>query len=103
MAKEPHIKVQVKHRNAAMGGPEVRNFIGTLQVGDTGIYVSTGGFTKDARYEAERSSKPLSLVDRDDLIGLYLSYYEKLDADVRTLLPVNRVYLPVTGTESTEE
>lgn len=103
MAKEPHIKVQVKHRTSAMGGPEVRNFIGTLQVGDTGIYVSTGGFTKDARYEAERSSRPLSLVDRDELIALYLSHYEKLDADVQTMLPVKRVYLPVTGTEGSEE
>lgn len=95
MVRSPRVKVQVKHREAAMGGPELRNFIGTLQDGDTGIYVSTGGFTKDARYEAERSSRPVSLVDRAELIALFLEHYDKLDEDVRSLVPVKRVYLPV--------
>jgi restriction system protein len=97
MVRSPRVKVQVKHRQAAMGGPELRNFIGTLQDGDTGIYVSTGGFTKDARYEAERSSRPVSLVDRAELIALFLEHYDKLDDDVRSLVPVKRVYLPVRG------
>lgn len=95
MVRSPRVKVQVKHRVAAMGGPELRNFIGTLQDGDTGVYVSTGGFTKDARYEAERSSRPVSLVDRTELIALFLEHYDKLDEDVRSLVPVKRVYLPV--------
>jgi restriction system protein len=35
----------------------------------TGRYnVSTGGFTKEARYEAERASTPLTLMDLDQLV-----------------------------------
>ena len=29
-----------------------------LRAGDRGLYVSTGGFTKEARYEADRANVP---------------------------------------------
>jgi len=57
--QEPRIKVEVKHRqNTAMGAPVIRSFIGNLRPGDRGMYVSTGSFSKEARYEAERANIP---------------------------------------------
>ena len=59
----PRIFVEVKHRKAQMGAPEVRKFIGGRNAhNDRCVYVSTGGFTTEAKYEAERSSVPLTLV-----------------------------------------
>ncbi|TXT17383.1 MAG: restriction endonuclease, partial [Planctomycetota bacterium] len=58
--QEPRIKVEVKHRpKTAMGSQDLRSFLGGLRDGDRGLYVSTGGFTKEAGYEAERSKVPV--------------------------------------------
>ena len=61
--EDPRIVVEVKHRNATMGSQEIRGFLGGRHESDKGLYVSTGGFTKDARYEAERARIPLTLMD----------------------------------------
>jgi restriction system protein len=93
--QEPRIKVEVKHREKRMGGPEVRNFLGALRPGDRGLYISTGGFTVDARFEAERSVIPISLVDLNELAHLVVSLYEKFDTEGRILLPMVKIYWPV--------
>ncbi len=50
--EEPRIKVEVKHRrHTQMSSQDLRSFIGVLRQGDKGLYISTGGFTKDAKYE----------------------------------------------------
>jgi restriction system protein len=52
--EQPRIVVEVKHRpNTAMGSQELRSFLGGRHKDDKGLYVSTGGFTKDAKYEAD--------------------------------------------------
>ncbi len=60
--EEPRIKVQVKHRSGtSMGSQDIRSFLGGLQDGDKALYISSGGFTKDAKYEEARSKIPLTL------------------------------------------
>ncbi|MFC1707634.1 restriction endonuclease, partial [Planctomycetota bacterium] len=78
----------------SIGSSEVRSFIGGRQTGDRCLYVSTGGFTKEARYEAERSSTPLTLITLPELRELLLDHYENLDASVRSLVPLQRLYWP---------
>jgi len=92
--EEPRIRVEVKHRQAKMGAQEVRAFLGALRPGDKGLYVSTGGFSREAMYEAERSQVPASLVDLDRLAELYVEFYEVLKPEDRELVPLRRVYWP---------
>lgn len=92
---QPRIKAEVKHRGGSMGAPDIRGFIGALREGDSGLFISTGGFTREARYEAERSTLPLTLVDLDDLADLIVSHYESFDLDGRALVPLVRIYWPV--------
>jgi len=54
-----------------------------------------GGFTKDARYEAERSNVPLTLITLPRLRELLVQHYEKLDPPTRALVPAQRLYWPV--------
>lgn len=61
----PRIIVEVKHRGNPMGAPAVHSFIGGLHDSDKGLYVSTGGFTKEALYEAERARVPVTLLNLD--------------------------------------
>lgn len=93
--EEPRIVVEVKHRNGSMGSREIRSFSGGLREGDKGLYVSTGGFSKEARYEADRSNIPLTLVDLDLLVKLILQYYDNFDSEARTLIPLTKIYWPV--------
>ncbi len=92
--EDPRIVVEVKHRGAAMGSQEIRSFLGGRHANDKGLYVSTGGFTKDARYEAERAPIPVTLMDIDDLVKSLLEHYEKMDIDMQRLIPLRKVYWP---------
>ncbi len=93
--EDPRIVVEVKHRTAAMGSQEIRSFLGGRHDNDKGLYVSTGGFTKDARYEAERGRIPVTLLDIDDLVKALLEHYEHMDLDMQRLIPLRKLYWPV--------
>lgn len=93
--QEPRIFVEVKHRSGSMSADEVRAFLGGRRPGDRCLYVSTGGFTKDARYEADRSNVPLMLITLPKLRELLIQHYERLDAEVRALVPLQRLYWPI--------
>jgi restriction system protein len=90
----PRIVVEVKHRNQQIGAQDIRSFLGGRHAQDRGLYVSTGGFTKDARYEADRASIPLQLMDLDLLVQAVLSNYDRVDAETQRVLPLSRVFWP---------
>ena len=90
----PRIIVEVKHRKGAMGAPALRSFIGGLRSTDSGLYVSTGGFTKEAIYEADRALMPVKLLDLDQFVRLVVDNYDNADMDMRAILPLVRIYWP---------
>lgn len=93
--QEPRIKAEVKHRrNTTIGSQDLRSFIGALRPGDRGIYLSTGGFSKDAKYEADRANIPISLLDLDGFARLIETHYDSFDTEARTLLPLIKVLWP---------
>jgi restriction system protein len=93
--QEPRIFVEVKHRvGTSMGSQEIRAFLGGRKPGDRCLYVSTGGYSKDAKYEANRSSVPIELLTLPELRSLLVEHYEKLDAETRSLVPLRRIYWP---------
>jgi restriction system protein len=93
--EQPRIVVEVKHRpNQSMGSQEIRSFLGGRHKDDRGLYVSTGGFSKEAKYEADRASIPLMLMDIDDLVEAAIKHYEQLDLETRTLLPLSKIFWP---------
>lgn len=93
--EHPRIMAEVKHRpRDAMNSEKIRSFAAILRGDDRGLYVSIGGFTQDAKYEAERSSVRITLVDLNDLANLIIEHYEQFDLEGRTLLPLVRVYWP---------
>lgn len=93
--QQPRILVEVKHRKEAMGASEIRSFVGGLRQHDNGLYVSTGGFTREARYEADRSNQNMTLMDADELGRAILEHYDNMDSESRALLPLKKIYWPV--------
>jgi len=93
--EDPRIFVEVKHRAGRMGSKEIRSFLGGRSPSDKCLYVSTGGFTKDARYEADRAVVPVRLLDLADLRALLLEHYERLAPETAALVPLRRIYWPI--------
>ncbi len=79
-----------------MSSDELRSFLGGRRPGDRCLYVSTGGFTKDAKYEAHRSNVPLTLVNLPKLRELLVQHYERLDPPTRALVPLQMIYWPAS-------
>lgn len=91
----PRIVVEVKHRKGQMGAPEIRAFLGGRHPEDRGLYVSTGGFTREAHFEAERASTVTHLMTLDGLARAIIANYDKIDERGRGLLPMTRLYWPI--------
>lgn len=92
--ENPRIVVEVKHRTGQMGSQAIRSFLGGRHKDDRGLYVSTGGFSKDAYYEADRATVPLMLWTMDNLVRTLLEHYENTDAETKRLVPLRKTYVP---------
>jgi restriction system protein len=93
MLIEPRILVEVKHRSGQMGSKDIRNFNSVLR-GRKGLYVSTGGFSKEAKYEAERGTEQITLIDADKLIDLVVQNYDAFNTDTKLLVPLTKIFWP---------
>lgn len=92
--EHPRIVVEVKHRKGQMGSQDIRSFLGGRHKDDRGLYVSTGGFTKDAQYEADRASIPLAMWTLDHLVRALIEHYDATDAETKRIIPLKRLYWP---------
>ena len=92
-ATPPRIKVQVKRVRAPVSVDGLRAFMAVLADADVGLFVSTGGFTRDALAEARTQEKRrITLIDMSRLFELWVKHYAKLDDAAKLLLPLKPVY-----------
>jgi restriction system protein len=91
--QSPRIQVQIKHRESSTSAQDVRQLMGLLQKeGDVGIFVSTGGFTPDARAAARGSHVHVELIDLARFITLWQEFYEKLNEEDKARMPLRPVF-----------
>jgi restriction system protein len=91
--KPPRIKVQVKRRKDSISVEELRSFLALINEDDVGIFVTTGGFTKDAADLARHQEKRrITLIDRERLVDLWIEYQDKVALDKRDALPLKPIY-----------
>ncbi|MGO9610931.1 MAG: restriction endonuclease [Verrucomicrobiia bacterium] len=96
--ESPRIQVQIKHRESVAAVQEVRKLMGLLQKeGDVGIFISTGGFSADARAAARGSHVHVELIDLNRFIGLWQEFYDKLTDEDKSRLPLRPIYFLATG------
>jgi len=89
----PRIKVQVKRRADRATVEVVRSFLALLGDDDAGIFVSTGGFTRDAEIEVRGQEKRrVMLVDLKRLFDLWVEHYGKIPEEERNLLPLKTIH-----------
>lgn len=95
LLEEPRILIEVKHQKGKMGAEAIRSFLILLKGGRKGLYISTGGFSKDAKYEAERSTDQITLIDANNLVKLIIQNYDNFDVDTKLLIPLTKIYWPI--------
>jgi restriction system protein len=88
----PRIKVQVK-RSGKMTVTEIRSFLAVLADSDVGLFVSSGGFTKEAEGEARHQEKRrIMLIHLERLFDLWVEHYQRIPEESRALLPLRAVH-----------
>ena len=70
---------------------ELQGVMQTFQA-DNGLLVSWGGFARPAEQEAKSLHFNVRLWGADQLLEAVLENYERLSADVRSMLPLKRVW-----------
>lgn len=91
--KGPRIKAQVKRRADKVAVDGIRGFMALLGDSDVGLFVCTGGFTRDAEEEARRQEKRrIMLLDLKRLFDLWTEHYDRIPEAQRRLLPLRPVY-----------
>jgi hypothetical protein len=88
----PHLRVQVKHRGEPTGRHEIAALRGIVRrEREIGLFVATGGFTKEARREAEGLSH-IGLADLDELLALWVEHGARLSDEARGWLKLTPVW-----------
>ena len=94
----PRIVVQIKHRGQATTAEGLRAFIAVLGAEDFGLFVSSGGFTPDAREIARMQERhKVTLMDLENFYDLWVEYYGQLSQEARQRLPLKPVHFLSPG------
>lgn len=90
--RPPRIKVQVKRQQVAVTVDGLRSFMALLGDAEVGLFVCTGGFTKDAASEARTQEKRrVTLIGLETLFDLWVEHYDKLTDQARRRLPLRPI------------
>ncbi|MDR7450005.1 MAG: restriction endonuclease [Armatimonadota bacterium] len=91
--RQPRVRVQVKRRQEKISVEGLRAFMAVLGNEDVGLFIATGGFTKDAEQEARsQPTRRITLLDLEKLFDLWVQYYKDIPEEGRRILPLKPVY-----------
>ncbi|NMJ42803.1 Mrr restriction system protein [Roseomonas sp. JC162] len=91
--KPPRIKVQVKRVLQKVDINGLKSFAAVLDDEDIGLFVSAGGFTKDAEeYARSHAKRRITLIDLQRLVELWIRFYDKLAEVARRRFPLTPIY-----------
>lgn len=91
--KPPKIKVQVKREQTSTNVAVLRSFMALLGDDDVGLFVSAGGFTRDAEDEARtQQNRQVTLINLQKFYQLWIDHLGKLDEEAKALFPLKPIY-----------
>lgn len=98
-AQPPRIKVQVKRMQQKVDQDTVKSFAAIVGNDDVGLFVATGGFTRDAEeYARKQESRRMTLISLEKLLELWIRHYPRLDEADRQRLPLTPIYFLTPST-----
>ena len=91
----PRIVVQVKSQDSDIPERYLSQLRGTLREGDYGVFVCLSDFSENARKYIQENPR-IKGVNGHDLVALIFKYYDQLDEKAREIIPLKKVYIPVS-------
>ncbi len=89
----PRIKVHVLHTGQPVMFEGLKGFMSVLGTDDSGIFISSGGFTAAVMEEAlNQRIYRITLIDLERFFDLWLEYYDTLTEDARQRFPLKPIY-----------
>lgn len=94
----PKICVQVKSQDTPIDRPTLDQLIGTMQNfrAEQGILVSWNGFKSTVYKEIPNHFFKVRLWDQNDIIKEFLNVYEKIDEDIKSEIPLKKIWAIAT-------
>ncbi len=98
----PRICVQVKSTDAPVDTPTLNQLIGSMQnvQADQGLLVSWGGFKSSVDREIAAQFFRVRLWNQQTLIAQLMEHYDKLPEDIRSELPLKRIWALATSSDA---
>ncbi|MFA5900559.1 MAG: restriction endonuclease [Hyphomicrobium sp.] len=91
--RPPRIKVQVKRQQQRVSREGLSAFLAHVNEDDVGLFVCTGGFTRDAdEFARNQERRKITLIDLERLVDLWIEFSPKLSEKVRDRLPLTPIY-----------
>lgn len=91
----PRIAVQVKSQDSDIKETTIQSLKGAMMPGDYGLFVTLSGYTKNAQKFLD-ANPIIRGINGVELANLILKYYESLSEKYRQMIPLKKVYIPVT-------
>jgi len=95
----PVIRIEVKSHIGQAGGPAVQKLIGGMNSGEFALFISLAGFNQEAKMAAAGRGN-VRLIDGPEFVKLLYAYYDRLDAEHKSRIPLQRVFAPDIGEET---
>ena len=92
----PRILVQVKSQDSNIKEATIQSQKGAMREGDYGLFVTLSDYTKNAVKYLE-NTPIIKGINGIELVDLILKYYELLDVKYRAMIPLKKVYVPVSN------
>ncbi len=98
----PRLLVQVKSGDAQQDVKVLRELRGVMQDfrAEQGLFVAWGGFKRTVLAEAKKNFFELRLWDASDVVENVLRYYDKFSEELKTDLPLKRIWVLVQYQDS---
>jgi restriction system protein len=94
----PRICVQVKSTDGPVDHPTASQLLATMHSvqADQGLLISWGGFKSSVEREIAQNFFRVRLWGQADLISQLLEHYDRLDEDIRSVLPLKKIWTVAT-------
>ncbi len=92
----PRILVQVKSQDGDIKEATIQSLKGAMREGDYGLFITLSNYTKNAKKYLD-NTPIIRGINGTELVELVLKYYDSLSEQFRRMIPLEKVFIPVSS------
>ena len=92
----PRILVQVKSQDGDIKEATIQSLKGAMREGDYGLFITLSNYTKNAKRYLD-NTPIIRGINGTELVELVLKYYDSLSEQYRKMIPLQKVFIPISS------